>query len=103
MNDKTEQILEQAQETKPKKVKSKQPKIDSQTTNTVITHNYQVKVDIDKDLDLLLCCGLLNRRGIRASLHEDEILCGLYSNLNNAIIQKHKIEALGYKVTVTEV
>ena len=87
----------------PKQMKKEKNKIITKVIPQA-TINYKVVVDIDKDLDLLLCCGLLNRRGINSILeYGDRITCGLYSSKSSALIIKGKIEDLGFRAIIVEV
>lgn len=75
-----------------------QPK---QSITNIPTKSYKVILDIDKDLDLLLVCCVLNKHNIKSYVEYGEIISfGTYSDLNNALKIKSNIESLGFKVLI---
>ena len=75
-----------------------QPK---QSITNIPTKSYKVVLDIDKDLDLLLVCCVLNKHNIKSYVEYGEIISfGTYSDLNNALKIKSNIESLGFKVLI---
>lgn len=85
-------------------IEIKTDEIQEQFIQPIPTKSYKVIVDIDKDLDLLLICCILNKHNIKTYLEYGEtISCGTYSDINNACKVKFNIEALGYKALIQEV
>ena len=85
-------------------IKIKTDEIQEQFIQPIPTKSYKVVLDIDKDLDLLLICCILNKHNIKTYLEYGEtISCGTYSDINNACKVKFNIEALGYKALIQEV
>lgn len=88
ININTEDIQEQSKESK-------------QSITNIPTKSYKVVLDIDKDLDILLICCVLNKHNIKSYVEYGEIIsCGTYSDLNNALKIKSNIESLGFKVLI---
>lgn len=78
-----------------------QPKQPEQSITNIPTKSYKVILDIDKDLDLLLVCCVLNKHNIKSYVEYGEIISfGTYSDLNNALKIKSNIESLGFKVLI---
>lgn len=72
-----------------------------QSITNIPTKSYKVILDIDKDLDLLLVCCVLNKHNIKSYVEYGEIISfGTYSDLNNALKIKSNIESLGFKVLI---
>lgn len=71
--------------------------------NPIVSRRYKVVVDLDKDLDIILCYTLLNQRNIKALIENDTITCGLYSHRSNANNTVSKITALGFNALILEV
>ena len=85
-------------------IEIKTDEIQEQFIQPIPTKSYKVVLDIDKDLDLLLICCILNKHNIKTYLEYGEtISCGTYSDINNACKVKFNIEALGYKALIQEV
>ena len=75
--------------------------IQEQSITNIPTKSYKVILDIDKDLDLLLVCCVLNKHNIKSYVEYGEIISfGTYSDLNNALKIKSNIESLGFKVLI---
>lgn len=90
---------------KPIKTKNtdniKTEEIQEQFIQPIPTKSYKVILDIDKDLDLLLVCCVLNKHNIKSYVEYGEIISfGTYSDLNNALKIKSNIESLGFKVLI---
>ena len=85
-------------------IEIKTDEIQEQFIQPIPTKSYKVVLDMDKDLDLLLICCILNKHNIKTYLEYGEtISCGTYSDINNACKVKFNIEALGYKALIQEV
>ena len=75
--------------------------LQEQSITNIPTKSYKVILDIDKDLDLLLVCCVLNKHNIKSYVEYGEIISfGTYSDLNNALKIKSNIESLGFKVLI---